>query len=306
MKPASSNPSPGTGPSAPIARRRSPLIAVVFFVLGVGLAAVWFEFAKSGLGRHGAGAGETELPADVMDQLRHLNSPVQLKFYSILPSGSASDALQDFSGRVDQLLSDLESVNSNQIHVVRNVATIETNADAASADGIQAFNLERGDACFLGVAVVSADRKDTLARLQPEWESALPVDLVRAILQVAAPPPAPPQSPALPPAITNEIIRLIPDIKSTSLDDADVIFHNDFLKQCAAVGTEMESKLRAAQQQVIQAQASGSAADLQAAQKHLSDVQFEQAEKLKEVAAHLQLQLSAFQQMKAAATNSTP
>jgi len=36
----------------------------------------------------------------------------------------------------------------------------------------------------------------------------------------------------------------------------------------------------------------------------LSEVQVAQTEKLKEVAAHLQLQLAAFEQMKAAATNS--
>jgi hypothetical protein len=35
----------------------------------------------------------------------------------------------------------------------------------------------------------------------------------------------------------------------------------------------------------------------------LSQVQFDQTEKLKAVAAHLQLQLAVFQQMKAAATN---
>ena len=50
-------------------------------------------------------------------------------------------------------------------------------------------------------------------------------------------------------------------------------------------------------------QNSGSAADLETARKKLAQVQLDQTEKLKEVAAHLQLQLDAFQQMKAA-TNS--
>ena len=46
------------------------------------------------------------------------------------------------------------------------------------------------------------------------------------------------------------------------------------------------------------------AGGLESGPEKLSQVQFEQTEKLKEVAAHLQLQLDVFQQMKAAMTNS--
>jgi len=307
MKPSSAYPPQPNRPPNSAPRSGRPVLALFFFLLGAALTAGWFEFGKASFGHHELGTGETGLPADVMDQLRHLNSPVELRIYSILPTDSASEALQKFSGRVDQLLSGFAAANAAQIRVIRHIATIETNADDATADGIQPFNLEKGDACFLGIAVVSGDRKESLARLRPEWEPALPFDLAQAILQVAtAPPPAPPKSVPIPPGITNEIVRLIPDIKSISPADADAIFHDDFLKQCATVSAEMETQINAAQQQVLKAQASGSAADLQAAQKHLSDVQLEQAEKFKEIAAHLQLQLAVFQRMKAAATNSTP
>jgi hypothetical protein len=279
------------------------MVALFFFLLGVVLTAAWFEYGKAGPGLHWPGWSGAGLSGDVLDQLRHLNSPVEIRFYSVLPTGSASETLQNFSGRVDQLLSQLEAANGSQIHVVRSVSTIETNADQAASDGIQPFNLEKGDACFLGMAVISGDRKETLARLQPEWEPALPYDLARAILRVATvtPPVTARKSAPIPPAITNEVVRLIPDIRSTSLEDAQRIFHDDFLKQCAQVGTDMETQINAAQQQVIAAQASGSAADLQAAQKHLLDVQLAQAEKFKAVAAHLQLQLAVFQQLKAGA-----
>ena len=127
----------------------------------------------------------------------------------------------------------------------------------------------------------------------------------RALLRVAAetPPPVVAKSVPLTPAITNEILRLVPNIDSTSAEDANRIFHQDFLNQCAKAGAEMESQINAAAQEVVKAQNGGSPADLEAARKKLSQVQFDQTEKLKEVAAHLQLQLDAFQQMKAAATN---
>ena len=297
--------SPANTPNAPrsTARppgRRAPVLALFFFLAGVGLTVAWFEYGKSGLsGQSGAG-----LSSSTLDLLRQLNAPVQIRFYSVLPAGTASQSLQDFSQRVDLLLSEFQNANPAKIQVVRNVSA--TGADAAAADGLRPFNLEKGEACFLGVTVAIGDRKESLAQLQPEWESALPSDLARAILRVAAetPPPVVAKIVPLTPTITNEILRLIPNLNATSAEDANRIFHQDFLNQCAKAGAEMEAQINAAAQEVVKAQNGGSTADLEAARKKLSQVQFDQTEKLKEVAAHLQLQLDAFQQMKAAATNS--
>ena len=79
----------------------------------------------------------------------------------------------------------------SQIHVIRNISTSEDKANAAAADGIRPFNLDKGDACFLGLTVACGERKESLAQLEPEWEPALPFDLARAILQVTATPSSP-------------------------------------------------------------------------------------------------------------------
>ena len=288
-------------PTARPPRRRAPILALIFFLLGVALTVAWFEYGKNGL----PGQSVAGLSGDTLDLLRHLNSPVQIRFYSVLPPGSVPVSLQDFSQRVDHLLSKFQNANEADIQVVRNISAAETNTDAAAADGLRPFNLENGEACFLGITVVSGGRKESLPWLQPEWEPALPYDLTRAILRVTAEtaPPVVAKSVPLTPAITNEILRLIPDINAASPEDADRIFHNDFLNQCARAGAEMEAQINAAAQEVVKTQSSGSPAELEAARKHLSQVQFEQTEKLKEVAAHLQSQLAAFQQLKAAATN---
>ena len=280
---------------------RAPVLALFFFLAGVGLTVAWFEYGKNGL----PGQSDAGLSSSTLDLLRQLNAPVQIRFYSVLPPGTASQSLQDFSQRVDRLLSEFQNANPAKIQVVRNVSA--AGADAAAADGLRPFNLEKGEACFLGVTVANGDRKESLAQLQPEWESALPSDLARAILRVAAetPPPVVAKVVPLTPAVTNEILRLIPNINATSAEDANRIIHQDFLNQCAKAGAEMEAQINAAAQEVVKAQNSGSSADLEAARKKLSQVQFDQTEKLKEVAAHLQLQLDAFQQMKAAATNAT-
>jgi hypothetical protein len=102
------------------------------------------------------------------------------------------------------------------------------------------------------------------------------------------------------PEIIASINRLIPDVSVVSVEQAGQIFHAEFVKQCGAVGAELETQVNAAQQQVVQAQNGGSGSDLQAARQHLQQVQLAQGEKLKQLAADLQTQLAVFQQMKAA------
>jgi len=283
--------------------RGTTILMLVIFLLGAAVAGVWFKYS----GRTaGGGAG---LSDQTVDLLRQLNSPVELRFYSVLPPGSAPEPLQDFSRRVEHLLSELQSANDSQIHVIRNVSTSEAGADAAAADGIRAFNLDKGDACFLGITVAGAGSKETLAQLQPEWEPALPFDLARAILHVAAVPAAAVarqgQNPPIPPETTNEILRLISDVKGTSLEDGIGILRQATVDKFSAAGAEMEKQIQAAQQQLSDAQNGRSEAEQQAAMKHLQQVQLEQPEKIKALAAQLKVQISVFEQMKAAppATN---
>lgn len=143
---------------------------------------------------------------------------------------------------------------------------------------------------------------ETLARLQPEWEPALPFDLARAILQVAAAPSSPvvKAGPPVSPETTNEILRLIPDVKGTSLEDGIGILRAATVNKFSEAGAEMEKQIQAAQQQAADAQSGRSEAEQQAAMKHLQQVQLDQAEKIKAIAAQLQDQISAFEQMKAA------
>src|SRR5208283_3745311 len=192
MKPSSTHTPPATDPQTVRPSGGRLLILVpTFFLLGAVLAGVWFKYGKHAAGFLLPGQGAAELSDSTWDLLRHLNAPVEIRFYSVLPPGSAPEALQDFSGRVDRLLSEFQAVNDSQIHVTRSVSTAGTSADAAAADGLHAFNLDKGAACFLGVAVACGEQKESLPQLQPEWEPALEFDLARAILRVTATPATP-------------------------------------------------------------------------------------------------------------------
>ena len=293
MKPAKSiSATTSSGASRPL------VLAAIFFILGAGLTGAWFHY-------HESSRNADELSEPVRNALEHLAVPVTIRFYSLLPAGTSAEE-QAFSGRVEDLLAAMQADSAGKIQVTRLDATAETNVAAAEAEGIQPFNLDKGDACFLGLAIAGGKNRETFARLQPEWEPALEYDLARAIARVAAvaAPAKPAPEIAKPsPEIIASINRLIPDVSVVSVEQAGQIFHAEFVKQCGAVGAELETQVNAAQQQVVQAQNGGSESDLQAARQHLQQVQLAQGEKLKQLAADLQTQLAVFQQMKAA-TNS--
>jgi hypothetical protein len=294
-------PNTASSPGQPQTSRRPPLVlAVVAFALGVALAGVWFHNHRSGSKSAGGLSDATK------NLLGQLSAPVTIRYYSLLPAGSADESLQAFAGRVAQLLDAMQSAGGDKIQVSSFDVSAETNITAATADGIQPFNLDKGDACFLGIVVTSGKNTESLARLQPEWEPALESDLARAILRVAgtaAPAKLPPEV-AKPSSETIATInRLIPDVSAVSTEQAGQIFSAEYLKRCGEVGAEMEAQVNAAAQQVVQAQNSGSATDLEAAQKKLAQAQLAQGEKLKDLATQLQIQQAVFQQMKAAATN---
>jgi len=301
MKPSLVNVLRPTDPQPVRASRWRPFILVpLVFLLGAALAGVWFKYGKPAAGFILPGR---ELSSQTVDLLRHLNSPVEIRFYSVLSAGSAPEPLQAFSGRVDHLLSEFQDASDGKIRITRNDSASEANGDAATADGIHPFNLDKGDACFLGIAVASGGQKESLSQLQPEWEPALEFDLARAIARVTATPAAPNVKASVPvsPETTNEIARLIPDMNGTSLEDGIAMLREAAVNKFTEAGAEMEKQIQAAQQQVADTQNGQSEAEQQAAMKHLQQVQLDQAEKIKAIAARLQDEITVFQQMKTAA-----
>ena len=302
MKPSSPNTTPATGArNARPSGGRFLILVPVFFLLGAGMTGVWFKYGKHAPGSLLPGQ---ELSGNTLALLRQLNAPVEIRFYSVLPPGSAPETLQAFSGRVDHLLSEFQNANDAKIHVTRNDSTSEANANAASADGIRPSISTRATPVFWGLAVVCGGQKESLAQLQPEWEPALEFDLARAILHVTGTPATAAVKASAPvsPEITNEVVRLIPDLAGTSLEDGTRILREAALKEFTDAGAEMEKQLQAAQEQLAEAQNGKSEGEQQAAMKHLQEVQLEQGEKYQQIAARLQAELAVFQQMKAAAS----
>ena len=278
------------------AQVRTPLLVLIVFLLGLAFGAYWYHRVAN---RH---AAEIELTESTKAVLKALESPVEIRFYSLLDPAPAFDSLRAFAGRVDQLLAAYEREAAGKIKLTRFTTRSDAAADAAAANGIKAFNREKGDVCFLGVAITGNDRKETLDQLSPEWEAALEPDLSRAIERVNAARPAakPATAAASPPkpSAAEDVRRAIPNLDSLSLAEATKTLRTAALQELTDATKASEQRVKEAEQRIIQAQTNGAEAERQAAIKELQQVQAEQTEKLKEIAARLQSQIEALQQLK--------
>ncbi len=117
-----------------------------------------------------------------------------------------------------------------------------------------------------------------------------------------APLPVPPASP-IPPAVSPDAIeavkQAIPNAASVSLEDGEKTLRSAALKEFTAAANEMETQVKTAQQELLQAENGQSAADQQAAMKHLQQTQAAATEKLQQIAAKLHGQIAAWEQLKA-------
>jgi hypothetical protein len=283
-----------------VAQSRTTLLVLVCFLLGLAIGAFWYQRATNRRSTDTVPAG-VKLTEGTKAVVKALDSQVEIRFYSLLDPATTSNSLQTFARRVDQLLSEYEREADGKIKVTRFLAQSDSAAKAALSDGIKVFNLNLGDACFLGMAIACNDRRETLAQLSLEWEAALESDVSRAITRVAAPgvQAVPTTARTETDAATiQEVKRSIPNFASVSLEEGTQILRQAALEDLKAVAKEMETQVKVAQQRLTEAQNSKSAAEQQDAIKELQNVQARQTEKLKEIAARLQDQIAALQKLK--------
>jgi hypothetical protein len=279
---------------------RTILLFLFACLLGLGICALWLRRPS----HSSPGSGEpVALSEPTKALLRSLNSPLEIRFYSILDPASINSSMPAFAGHVDQLLSAYQQQVPDKIRVNRINSASAGGAKAAAADGIKAFNLEKGDACYLGIAVAYKGRAESLPQLAPEWEAALESDLSRAITHlVDATEPtkttgAATQTEA---SAAQDVKRIVPNLDSVSIEEGKRILREASLKEFKAAATELQSQVKEAQQRLIQAQQSGSEAEQQAAMKNLQQLQSAQMQKLKELADKAKAEIQALEHLKAA------
>jgi hypothetical protein len=231
--------------------------------------------------------------------LKRIDSPVEIRFYSLLDPASTSESLRAFTGRVEQLLSLYQQAANGQLKVTR-YTLLADSSQAAAADGLNPFNLDNGEACYLGVAVVQAGHKESLSRLSPDWEPALESDLSRALTRVidASAPARPATGARVDAATLDEVKRTFPNLESVSVEEGTQKLRDAAVNDMKAALAELDAQVKDAEQRLTQAQTGTSDAEKQAAIKNLQQIQAAQTEKLKQIAARSAAQIEALKQLK--------
>jgi hypothetical protein len=276
-------------------------ILLILAILGIAGGIVWFLRTPGESIRQDK---VTPVPGGLSDGTRavlsRLNSPIELRFYSLLDPATVPARLLDFAARVNQLLASYEVASGGKITLKYLGTPSDANAAAARADGVRPFDLDTGDACYLGMAVVCGDRKEPLPQLMPEWEQALEADVSRAIARAAAMPASrhpPPTAPAEN-AAADKVRRLIPNLEATSVEEGTRILREAALERSRMAANGMAARLREAEQQLAAAREGGSEAEQQAVMEKLQWVRSDETEKLIQIAADLQDELAALKRLK--------
>ena len=276
-------------------RSQPVLLGLVTFILGAAVTAFWL--------RHPIKTPTRVEPAvqlsDATRSLLHrLDKPLEIRFYSVLDP-NAGATLNEFSHHLEQLLWAFQQEANGKISVVLFDSPTNATPNAALADGVKGFDLDKGEGCYLGVALYCGGKREVLPQLTPEWGSAFEADLARAIERVeeaGATRMSGSQNAANAQA-TQAVKELIPNYLDVSLEDGTRRLREASLKEFTTALTEMQGQVQEAQQQLQQAQ-SGSASEQENALKRLQELQNTQTQKLKEIAAKSHAQMEAWKQLK--------
>src|SRR6266576_3516443 len=139
---------------------RTAVLLLVFFLLGLGAGAYWHYRATKP-----APVVEPDVQKNIVLSdstkavLRRLESPVEIRFYSLLDPASVPGSVQQFAAYVDLLHAEYQREANGKIKLTRFNSQSDANAQAAAADGIQPFNRDKGNVCYLGLAVVLNGQK---------------------------------------------------------------------------------------------------------------------------------------------------
>jgi len=297
-------------PAAARAAGRVGLLAFVALILILAGGGLWYWRSSQPRAVEPVEASATSgvLSETTTRILAGLDSPIDLRLFAPSDVSALPSALAGYVSRVKGLLAEYESAAAGKVRVSkRDPQTDKTAKAAAGAAGIVPFASENGEIVYLGLTVGNGARVETVSPLAPEWEAALESDISRAISRVTASaaaatarPGAPTPAAATPvdPAISEELLKTFPDLASRSFDDAAQVLRESAFEQFKAAAIEMQAKVQLAQQALAAARQNKSEAEQQAALKAFQEIQAEQANKLKAIAARLQERIVVLQRLK--------
>ena len=142
---------------------------------------------------------------------------------------------------------------------------------------------------------------DSKAGLQPLNSPVAESDAAPALARSVNVPPQAEPAPQTDAAALDAVKRAIPNVQSASLEQGTRILREAALAEFQQTVQELQARLKKAEQNFIEGQNNKSGEQQKLATKQLQELQAEQMEKLKQIAAKSKAQIDSFQQLKGAA-----
>ncbi|NOS69145.1 MAG: hypothetical protein HOP33_04365 [Verrucomicrobia bacterium] len=291
------------------ASARTGLLVILALVVGLAVGGVWYwRLSKS----HVEESVEAATPGVVLSQtttriLAGLDTTINLSLFAPADVSALPATLNGFVTRVESLLAEYERVAAGKLRVTKCDPQSDAAAKAAAGvAGIVPFASENGEIVYLGLTVGNGARIESISPLAPEWETALEPDVTRAIQRVSAKnvvksqvvDRSPTQPLPIDPAISEELLRMFPNLASQSFDDAAKILRESALAEFTAAVRAMQLKVQETEKQLAAAQGNKSEAEQQAAMKQLRAVQDVETKKLDEITSRLQTRIKVLERLK--------
>lgn len=292
------------------ASARTGLLVILALVFGLAVGGVWYwRLSKS----HVEESVEAPTPGVVLSQtttriLAGLDTTINLSLFAPTDVSALPATLNGFVTRVESLLAEYERTAAGKLRVTKCDPQSDAVAKAAAgAAGVVPFASDNGEIVYLGLTVGNGARIESISPLAPEWEAALESDVTRAIQRVSAKTAVKTQmvnqNPAQPlpidPAISEELLRMFPNLASQSFDDTAKVLRETALAEFTAAVRAMQLKVQETEKQLAAAQGNKSETDQQAAMKQLQQVQNIETKKLDEITSRLQTRIKVLERLKA-------
>ncbi len=288
---------------------RTLVLLVLAFVLGLVVSWGWYVRYQKGdkTEAKGQGSDSVVLSDSTKAIMQSLNSPVEIRLFSPSDAVRLSESFRGFVSRVELLLAEYERVADGKLKVIHSDPQTDSAVKSVAGDlGVLPFSGADGGMFYLGLSVMCGRRTEVMPQLAPEWEAALESDLSRAILRVstslasqALPVTQAMASPTpIDPAVSEEVLKLFPDLETQSFDDAAKTLREMALEEWKSVAAEMQSKVQIAQKNLAEAREQKSELEQNMALKEFQSIQSEQTKRLNRITAQLQARITVLERLK--------
>lgn len=280
------------------------VIAVFFFFVGLGVGVIGLrQFAPQPVSPAAEATDQVvtqtavNLSPTTVSVLHRITTPVEIRFYTMWKKSHGTARLEQFSGRIDQLLAEYHAVAGDRL-VIRKIDNSNgpSGESAAQADGITALHRSSDKLEWFGITVAADGQKAVMARLNPDWQDAFEFDLSRAIAQVSGQGAA--AAVVVNPAPSDEatvtaLLQSMPELPELTQAERVLKVQNAARTEFATAAKNFVAEIDAAKNNLAAARAGGNQAQIDAALAELNQLQNSQAERLGELSQTFRAQLAA-------------